>query len=61
MHIHLCICSDTLLHVAVVAGFRLPGAQVVFSPNTIKSLFTETAHEANIRPAETTTEVGETL
>lgn len=41
--------------------FRLSGPQVVFAPNTIKSLFTETAHKANIRSAEATTEVGETL
>lgn len=41
--------------------FRLSGPQVVFAPNTIKSLFTETAHKANIRPAGTAAEVGETL
>lgn len=42
-------------------AFRLSGPQVLFAPKTIKSLFTEAAHEANIRHAETTTEVRETL
>lgn len=42
-------------------AFRLSEPQVLFVPNTIKSLFTEAAHEANIRHIETTTEVRDPL
>lgn len=51
---HTTVCGSRM-------AFRLSGPQVLFAPKTIKSLFTEAAHEANIRHAETTTEVRETL
>lgn len=51
---HTTVCGSRM-------AFRIPGAQMLCAPNTIKSLFTEAAHEANFRHTETTTEVRETL